>query len=150
MLAAVAGGACDLAIGSRLLPASNVNRGFKRETISRGYNLMLRLALGVRVHDAQCGFKAISAAAARELLPQVEDGGWFFDTELIVAAQRSARPVLEIPVDWVDDPDSSVALVRTAVEDLKGVARLVRNRHRPVLRATAVHAVPVRRRTPGS
>ncbi len=98
----------------------------------------------MRTRDAQCGFKAISASAARALLPGVEDGGWFFDTELIVAAQRAGRRVLEIPVDWVDDPDSSVALVRTAVEDLKGVARLVRTRRRPSVAVVAPSPAPPR------
>jgi hypothetical protein len=78
----------------------------------------------VRVTDAQCGFKAITRGAAAQLLPQIRDDGWFFDTELLVLAGRDGLRIHEVPVDWVDDPDSRVDIVHTAIEDLKGVARL--------------------------
>jgi putative flippase GtrA len=103
-----------------------VVRGAKREFISRCYNLILRSALFVRFSDAQCGFKAIRADVARHLLPLVADPGWFFDTELLVLAQRARLRIHEVPVDWVDDPDSRVDIVATALADLKGVARLGR------------------------
>jgi putative flippase GtrA len=124
LVAPLVSGHSDLAIGSRLSRHSRVTRGVKRELISRGYNLFLRQTLRARFSDAQCGFKAVRRDAARELLPLVEDDAWFFDTELLVVAERAGLRIHEVPVDWVDDPDSSVDIVRTAVDDLKGVARL--------------------------
>ncbi len=126
LVAPLVSGHSDLAIGSRLSRHSRVTRGMKRELISRSYNLILRQTLRARFSDAQCGFKAVRRDAARELLPLVEDNAWFFDTELLVVAERAGLRIHEVPVDWVDDPDSSVAIVRTAVDDLKGVARLGR------------------------
>jgi putative flippase GtrA len=126
LVAPLVSGHSDLAIGSRLSRHSRVTRGVKRELISRSYNLLLRQTLRARFSDAQCGFKAVRREAARELLPLVEDDAWFFDTELLVVAERAGLRIHEVPVDWVDDPDSSVDIVRTAVDDLKGVARLGR------------------------
>ena len=100
-------------------------RGPKREIISRCYNLLLRAVLQVRFSDAQCSFKAVRADVARRLLPLVEDTGWFFDTELLVLAERAGLRLHEVPVDWVDDPDSKVDIVATATADLRGVARLL-------------------------
>jgi glycosyltransferase involved in cell wall biosynthesis len=117
-------GHSDVAIGTRLASGARVVRGRQRELISRTYNRLLRLVLGARFSDAQCGFKAIRADAARSLVPAVKDDGWFFDTELLILAQRRGLRILEVPVDWVDDPDSRVDIVRTAIGDLQGVARL--------------------------
>ncbi|MCK9875607.1 bifunctional glycosyltransferase family 2/GtrA family protein [Frankia sp. Ag45/Mut15] len=119
-------GHSDLAIGTRLSRTSRVVRGPRREVISRCYNMILRGTLAARFSDAQCGFKAIRADAASALLPLVEDTGWFFDTELLVLAERAGMRIHEVPVDWVDDPDSRVDVVATAMADLKGVARLLR------------------------
>ncbi len=124
LVAPLVSGHSDLAIGSRLSRASRVERGAKRELISRGYNQLLRRTLRARFSDAQCGFKAIRREAARELLPLVEDDEWFFDTELLVVAERAGLRIHEVPVDWVDDPDSSVDVLRTALADLRGMARL--------------------------
>jgi putative flippase GtrA len=126
LVAPLLSGHSDLAIGTRLRPGARVVRGAKREFISRTYNLILRGALAARFSDAQCGFKAVRADVARTLLPLVEDTGWFFDTELLVLAERAGLRIHEVPVDWIDDPDSSVDIVATAVADLKGVARLAR------------------------
>jgi glycosyltransferase involved in cell wall biosynthesis len=126
LVAPLISGHSDLAIGTRLSRSSRVVRGPKRELISRGYNLILRGALSASFSDAQCGFKAIRAAVARDLLPLVEDVNWFFDTELLVLAQRAGLRIHEVPVDWVDDPDSRVDIVATAKEDLRGVVRLLR------------------------
>jgi putative flippase GtrA len=126
LVAPLVSGHSHLAIGTRLSRASRVERGPKREVISRCYNLLLRGALAARFSDAQCGFKAIRADAARELLPLVEDTGWFFDTELLVLAERAGLRIHEVPVDWVDDPDSRVDIVPTAMADLRGVSRLGR------------------------
>jgi putative flippase GtrA len=126
LVAPLISGHSDLAIGTRLGRGSRVVRGAKREFISRAYNVLLHGALAVRFSDAQCGFKAIRADVAQRLLPLVEDTGWFFDTELLVLAERSGLRIHEVPVDWVDDPDSRVDIVKTAVADLKGVARVSR------------------------
>jgi putative flippase GtrA len=124
LVAPLLSGHSDVAIGSRLAHGAHVVRGPKREVISRSYNTILHAALRVRFTDAQCGFKAVTREAAAQLLPQVRDDGWFFDTELLVLAGRAGLRIHEVPVDWVDDPDSRVDIVHTAVEDLKGVARL--------------------------
>jgi putative flippase GtrA len=126
LVAPLISGHSDLAIGSRLARGSRVVRGAKREFISRSYNLILRGTLSARFSDAQCGFKAIRGDVAERLLPMVEDTGWFFDTELLVLAERAGLRIHEVPVDWVDDPDSRVDIVSTAVADLKGIARLLR------------------------
>lgn len=126
LVAPLVTGHSDLAIGTRLHRGSRVVRGPKRDVISRSYNLLLRGTLAVSFSDAQCGFKAIRRDVAEALLPLVEDPNWFFDTELLVLAQRSGLRIHEVPVDWVDDPDSRVDLVATAAEDLRGIARLGR------------------------
>src|SRR6516225_9151909 len=127
LVAPLLSGHSDLAIGSRLARGAQVVRGTKRQLISRSYNAILHVVLGARFSDAQCGFKAIRADRARELLPLVRDRAWFFDTELLVLAQRAGLRIHEVPVDWTDDPDSRVAIVSTAIADLKGVARLLRD-----------------------
>lgn len=126
LLAPLISGHSDLAIGTRLARSSRVVRGAKREVISRCYNLILRSTLAAKFSDAQCGFKAIRADVAATLLPHVADTGWFFDTELLVLAERSGLRIHEVPVDWVDDPDSRVDIVATATADLKGIARMLK------------------------
>ena len=112
LVAPLLSGHSDLAIGTRLAHGARVVRGPKREVISRGYNGLLRRALRARFSDAQCGFKAVRRrAGADDLLPAVRDDGWFFDTELLVLAQRRGLRIHEVPVDWVDDPDSRVRIV---------------------------------------
>src|SRR6185437_1654942 len=124
LVAPLVSGHSDLAIGTRLARGSRIVRGPKREVISRCYNLILRGSLRARFSDAQCGFKAIRNDVAQQLLPLVEDESWFFDTELLVLAERSGLRIHEVPVDWVDDPDSRVDIVSTALDDLRGVARV--------------------------
>jgi glycosyltransferase involved in cell wall biosynthesis len=124
LVAPLLSGHSDLAIGSRLARGARVRRGPKRELISRAYNRLLRTVLRARFSDAQCGFKAARAEVVAELLPEIRDDGWFFDTELLILAQRRGLRIHEVPVDWEDDPDSRVEIVATAVHDLRGVARL--------------------------
>lgn len=138
LVAPLLSGHSDLSIGTRLAADSQVERGLQRELISRTYNRLLRYSLGARFSDAQCGFKAIRADAARRLLPQVRDQAWFFDTELLVLAQRAGLRIHEVPVDWIDDPDSRVDVVRTAVDDLKGVVRLIAATRVPTFLAIGV------------
>jgi glycosyltransferase involved in cell wall biosynthesis len=125
LVAPLVSGHSHVAVGSRLARGARVVRGPRREVISRIYNLILRSVLHLRVRDAQCGFKAVRSDALQRLLPEVEDDAWFFDTELLVRAQRAGLRIVELPVDWVDDPDSRVDIVRTALDDLRGVLRLV-------------------------
>jgi glycosyltransferase involved in cell wall biosynthesis len=125
LVAPLLSGHSDVAIGTRLAHGSRVVRGPKRELISRAYNRLLRTVLRARFSDAQCGFKAVRRDALADLLPAVRDEAWFFDTELLVLAQRRGLRIHEVPVDWIDDPDSRVKIVRTAIEDLAGVARLL-------------------------
>jgi putative flippase GtrA len=120
-------GHSDLAIGTRLVRSSRVTRGGKREFISRSYNLLLRRTMSVSFSDAQCGFKAIRRDVAARLLPLVEDDGWFFDSELLILAERAGLRIHEIPVDWVDDPHSSVDIVATAMADVRGMLRVGSN-----------------------
>ncbi|MEW9549183.1 glycosyltransferase [Nonomuraea sp. NPDC050783] len=126
LVAPLLSGHSDLAIGTRLARASRVERGPKREFISRSYNLLLRSLMGAGFSDAQCGFKAVRTEIAQALLPGVEDEEWFFDTELLLLAERYGLRIHEVPVDWVDDPDSRVDIVRTALDDLRGLARVAR------------------------
>ncbi len=134
LVAPLLSGHRDVAIGSRLAKGAHVVRGPKRELISRAYNVLLKFTLRGRFSDAQCGFKALRRDAAQQLLPLVEDDQWFFDTELLVTAQRLGLRIGEVPVDWVDDPDSRVHIVSTALDDLRGVRRLLFHRPKNSLR----------------
>ncbi|MCU1642192.1 MAG: glycosyltransferase [Nocardia sp.] len=143
LVAPLVSGHSDLAIGTRLHRKSRVVRGPKREFISRCYNLILKAALRARFSDAQCGFKAIRTDIARQVLPLVCDGEWFFDTELLVIAERARLRIHEVPVDWIDDPDSRVDIIDTARKDLQGVWRVRR------AIATGTLPLPELRRTVG-
>jgi glycosyltransferase involved in cell wall biosynthesis len=128
LIAPVMSGHSDVSIGSRLTRGARVVRSTRRELISRCYNLLLRVVLGVRFKDAQCGFKAVRGDVARTLIPEVQNRNWFFDTELLVRAERAGLRVHELPVDWIEDPDSRVDILATAIEDLRGVWRLATGR----------------------
>jgi len=134
LVAPLLSGQRDVAIGTRLARGAHVVRGPKRELISRAYNLLLKLSVRGRFSDAQCGFKALRRECALQLLPLVKDDEWFFDTELLVTAQRLGLRMSEVPVDWVDDPDSRVQIFRTALNDLRGVWRLSHGQARRMAR----------------
>ena len=124
-IAAVDGEGYDIAIGSRLKRGAQViGRSFKRELISRSYSLIFRAMFLAGFQDAQCGFKAVSRRAADDVAPLVVDNGWFFDTEMLLIAEKNGYRIKEIPVKWTDDPDSRVKIISTAREDLKGLLRL--------------------------
>jgi putative flippase GtrA len=144
LVAPLLSGHSDVAIGTRLARGARVIRGPKREIISRGYNLLLHATLATRFSDAQCGFKAIRADAARQLLPLTTDAGWFFDTELLVLAERAGLRIHEVPVDWIDDPDSRVNVVGTALADLRGIARLGTGLARGTIRVPALRSAELR------
>jgi glycosyltransferase involved in cell wall biosynthesis len=126
LIAPLLSGHSELAIGSRLAKGANVHRGPKREVLSRGYNLILRTVFANRFTDAQCGFKAVRGDVAQLLLPAVVDESWFFDTELLLLAERNGLRIHEVPVDWIDDSDTRVDLPSTIRDDLKGVWRMAR------------------------
>jgi putative flippase GtrA len=140
LVAPLLSGQSDVAIGTRLARGAHVVRGPKRELISRAYNLLLRLSLRGRFSDAQCGFKALRRESALQLLPLVKDDEWFFDTELLVTAERLGLRISEVPVDWVDDPDSRVQIVRTALNDLRGVWRISHGHARRLVRSSTAGA----------
>ena len=124
LLDPVVDGRCEVSIGSRLAPGAEIARTLQREVISRTYNIIARAFLHYGIVDAQCGFKAIRASLARDLLPKIEDNGWFFDTELLALAYRTGARINEVPVRWIEDHDSRVKIVNTATDDLKGIWRL--------------------------
>jgi glycosyltransferase involved in cell wall biosynthesis len=136
----------DLAVGSRLAPGTKVTRSIRRELISRGYNVLLHTLLQTGFSDAQCGFKAGRREVIRTLLPEVEDDSWFFDTELLYAAQRRKFSIREVPVRWVEDPDSRVEILTTAREDLRGVMRLRRRTREQLGVRTGLPGAPARTR----
>jgi glycosyltransferase involved in cell wall biosynthesis len=142
LIVPIIAGSSDISIGSRLAPGALVTRSLRREVISRGYNLLLRTVLRTRFRDAQCGFKAIRAEVARGILPNVRDEGWFFDTELLVTAQRAGVRIYEVPVEWIEDTDSRVNILRTVVTDLRGVLRMLRTA--PITKATLQMHAPLR------
>jgi hypothetical protein len=116
----------DVAVGSRLAPSARTTRSFRRQVLSRGYNVLLKLVLGVGFSDAQTGFKALTREVVEKVLPLVKDDHWFLDTELLVLAERLGYRVADLPITWVEDDDSRVKIVSTVWEDLKGVYRLKR------------------------
>jgi len=114
----------EIVIGSRLLSNSCTNRSFKREIISRSYNLLVRLMFGDVCSDLQCGFKAFRTEVITNLLQSVKDDKFFFDTEVLLLAKHKDVRILEIPVEWTEDPDSRVDLFSTILEDLAGLWRV--------------------------
>ncbi|HEY7295689.1 MAG TPA: dolichyl-phosphate beta-glucosyltransferase [Dehalococcoidia bacterium] len=124
LIRAIAEEGYDLATGSRLARGAQTTRSLKREALSRGYNLLIKALLWTRFSDAQCGFKALSQRAARVLVPLVANNEWFFDTELLVLAEKKGYRVKDLPVRWVEDPDTRVRLGHTIAQDLRGLWRL--------------------------
>lgn len=131
LIEAVSTGKFDLAIGSRLLNPPLTTRCFKRELASRCYNTLIKLLFRTGFSDAQCGFKAISRRAAADLLPLVEDNDWFFDTELLILAERRGYRIFDCPVRWTENRESHVKIVQTALRDMRGLLRLRRTMRPP-------------------
>jgi glycosyltransferase involved in cell wall biosynthesis len=142
LVAPLATGHSDVAVGSRLLRGARVTRQWKRELISRCYNLLIKTMFANRFSDAQCGFKAVKRGVARELLAQVEDDEWFFDTELLLMAEERGYRVSEVPVDWVEDLDSRVDVAPTALKDVKGLLRVRMGRLRRRISGRRPHDAP--------
>lgn len=114
----------DISTGTRLARSSNTRRCFKREITSRAYNIFLKCILFTKFSDAQCGFKAVTRDVVNKIIPQVKDQGWFFDTEMLVLAEKQGLRIKDIPVTWIEDDDSRVKIISTAWENIKGVFRL--------------------------
>ncbi len=118
-------GEYQIATGSRLMKGARVKRQLKREVISRGYNIIVKMMFPRRrFSDAQCGFKAITRDAAKDLLPHIQDNRWFFDSELLLRAEQQGYRIWEVPVEWIEDLDTRVKIISTATEDLKGLWRV--------------------------
>lgn len=144
LVAAIAEQGYDFAVGSRLRKDSRVRRSLKREILSRGYNLLVKAMFPVRFSDAQCGFKAANRKAAQAIVPQVQDQHWFFDTEMLVLAEKQGYRIKDLPVTWIEDHDSRVKLLATAWDDLKGLFRLRRalSKNKSPLPASVRSGVP--------
>ncbi|MFB9466681.1 glycosyltransferase [Streptomyces cinereospinus] len=140
LIAPLASGHSDLAIGSRLAPGARTVRGPRREFVSRCYNRLIRLTHGARFSDAQCGFKAARTEVLRPLLARTRDDAWFFDTELLLLAEHNGLRIHEVPVDWVEDVDTRVDVLSTATDDLRGLWRMAR------LKSSGAARVPLPRR----
>lgn len=118
----------DIAIGSRLKTGAQTKRSLSREILSRGYNLLLKIFFNPSFEDAQCGFKVISKKVAKEILPKVKNNIWFFDTELLILAEKAGYKIKEIPVEWIEkriaQRKSTVKILSTVWEDIKGMIEL--------------------------
>lgn len=114
----------DVATGSRLMRGSRTSRSFKREVISRVYNLIIKMAFWNGFSDAQCGFKAVSRRVVQDIVPLVRNDNWFFDTELLLVSEKNGYRIADIPVTWMEDADTRVKIAGTVYEDLRGLARL--------------------------
>jgi glycosyltransferase involved in cell wall biosynthesis len=124
LIGSIADDGYDVSTGSRLMRESKTTRSWKREVISRIYNVFVKAVLFTRFSDAQCGFKAVSRRTVEHIIPQVVDQSWFFDTELLVLAEKQGYRIKDIPVLWVEDDDSRVKIFKTGWDDIKGVYRL--------------------------
>lgn len=125
LISSIADKGYDIAIGSRLLEDSQViDRTLKREVLSRCYNILIKILFFIGFSDAQCGFKAISKQTAKMLLPHIIDNEWFFDSELLIVGEKMGYKIYEVPVRWVDNPGSTVRVLKTVTGDLKGLLRL--------------------------
>ena len=124
MVHALAHEGYDIGTGSRLMRGANTERSFKRELISRTYNLMVKSLFFTRFSDAQCGFKAVTRQVVDVLIPHVEDNVWFFDSELLIIGEKSGYRIFDVPVKWIEDLDTRVKIVKTAIDDIKGLLRV--------------------------
>ena len=111
----------DIGTGSRLHKESKTKRSFKREFISRTYNLIIKSLFWTNFTDAQCGFKGATRRAVNELVPLIKDNEWFFDTELLILAERKGYKIFDFPVKWIEDIDSKVQLINDIIKFIKNL-----------------------------
>lgn len=128
LIKAIAEDGYDVATGSRLAKGAEVERSLKRSILTLGYNTMIKGMFFTRFSDAQCGFKAVSREAAQALIPQIEDNNWFFDTELLILAEKAGYKIKDVPVRWIEDTDTRVKIAATVSEDVRGLIRMRRGR----------------------
>ncbi len=115
----------DIAIGTRNARGSRVyGRNPLRSVTSKGYIFLIKALFWIHFSDAQCGFKAVTHKVVTQLLPRVVDNEWFFDTELLILAEKTGWRIYEESVMWVDNPGSTVRVLKTAQGDLLGLFRL--------------------------
>ena len=126
MIDALARRGYDIGTGSRLMKGANTERSLKREFISRTYNIMVKAMFFTRFSDAQCGFKAVTRQVIDTLIPRIEDNVWFFDSELLIIGEKCGYRIFDVPVKWIEDLDTRVKIVKTAVDDIKGLIRVRR------------------------
>lgn len=117
-------GGADIVVGNRLAKNSKTTRCLKREFISQSYNIVIKMALGTHFNDAHCGFKTGRREVVQKLLPYIEDNEWFFDTEILFYAEKLGYNIREIPVTWIEDPDTKAKIFKDAYDDLSGLYRL--------------------------
>lgn len=117
-------GGADIVVGNRLAKDSNTTRCLKREFISRSYNVVIKLSLGTGFKDAHCGFKTGRREVVQKILPYIEDNEWFFDTEFLFYGEKLGYKIVEIPVTWIEDPDTKAKIFKDARDDLRGLYRL--------------------------
>ena len=114
----------DLVTGSRFLPQSKITRSLLREIISHGYIFMAKIILSTKLSDLQCGFKGLNQAIVRNIIPQTKDNEWFFDTEMMILAERNGYKIKEIPITWVETRNTNR---KSKVELIKSIWQFVRN-----------------------
>lgn len=114
----------DIAVGTRLSKDSKTTRCLKREFISRSYNIVIKLSLGTHFNDAHCGFKTGRREVVQKILPYIDDNEWFFDTEFLFYGEKLGHKIMEIPVTWIEDPDTKAKIFKDAYDDLRGLYRL--------------------------
>ena len=127
MVDALAHKGYDIGTGSRLMRGANTERSFKREIISRSYNFMVKLFFFTKFSDAQCGFKAVTRQVIDALIPEIDDNVWFFDSELLIIGEKCGYRIFDVPVKWIEDLDTRVKIVRTALDDINGLLRVRKN-----------------------
>ncbi len=118
----------DIAVGSRLLKSSRAKRPFTRDLSSRVYNFLVRALLKSGIHDHQCGFKGFRKSRIADILDSIADNHWFWDTELLVLAQRKGLKIKEIPVTWEHGGESKVSILNDSIYMLRNIFRIMRKR----------------------
>ncbi|MFH0861296.1 MAG: glycosyltransferase [Candidatus Altiarchaeota archaeon] len=119
----------DIVVGSRHKRGASVSRSFRREFFSRGYNLLLKVFFGVGFSDAQCGFKAINRRVLKDIVPAVKDNAFFFDSELLILAERKGYKITELPVKWVEGEHTKVSVIQLIRDYVKNILRLYSEFH---------------------
>lgn len=127
LVSALASENYDLAIGSRNLKKSKIQRSLLRRFFSFGYGVLAKLILGTKISDSTCGFKAVSQKVVQAIMPLVKNQTWFFDSELVFLAEKKGFKIKEIPVNWAEpskENKSKVNVFKVSGQYLKELLRL--------------------------